>query len=274
MIDYYRQRATAARGWNCTVWRPPGAGFSSGSTLAKSACLTAMSSLTTSKGVNITGSSDPGDRFGNYLTSLGDIDGDGKQDFIVGAPYYSATYTFYEGDQDILTNGLEDGTTATSSGTFSWTDNFADTTSPNGVQYQYQTFNAVQKTISRERVRYGEQLTRCTNSTFWKSGVYDPITGILRRDGERGQDEHPTGARRDLSRPFELHERLPQAGVSEDRRTTEAERAAACVLKMLSDAHAKRDRQRCQRPGVLPETCSGDAPCVAGGPLRLLGGTW
>ncbi|MBV7542853.1 hypothetical protein [Acidovorax sp. sic0104] len=51
-------------------------------------------------------------------------------------------------------------------------------------QYQYQTFNAVQKTISRERVRYGEQLTRCTNSAFWKSGVYDPITGILRRDGE------------------------------------------------------------------------------------------
>jgi hypothetical protein len=54
-------------------------------------------------------------------------------------------------------------------------------------QYQYQTFNAVQKTISRERVRFGEQLTRCTNSTFWKSGVYDPITGILRRDGEAWQ---------------------------------------------------------------------------------------
>ena len=51
-------------------------------------------------------------------------------------------------------------------------------------QYQFQTLNAVQKTISRERVRFGEQLTRCTNSTFWKSGVYDPITGILRRDGE------------------------------------------------------------------------------------------
>jgi hypothetical protein len=54
-------------------------------------------------------------------------------------------------------------------------------------QYQYQTFNAVQKTISRERVRFGEQVTRCTNSSFWQSGVYDPVTGILRRDGETWQ---------------------------------------------------------------------------------------
>jgi hypothetical protein len=51
-------------------------------------------------------------------------------------------------------------------------------------QYQYQTFNAVQKTISRERVRYGDTLTQCTNSAFWKSGVYDSTTGILRRNGE------------------------------------------------------------------------------------------
>lgn len=51
-------------------------------------------------------------------------------------------------------------------------------------QYQYQTFNAVQKTITRERVRYGEQLTACTNNAFWKAGQYDPVTGILRRNGE------------------------------------------------------------------------------------------
>ncbi|MEW5782767.1 MAG: hypothetical protein ACOY6N_01490 [Pseudomonadota bacterium] len=54
-------------------------------------------------------------------------------------------------------------------------------------QYQYQTFNAVQRTISRERVRYGETLTYCTNSSFWRSGVYDPVTGILRRGNETWQ---------------------------------------------------------------------------------------
>jgi len=51
-------------------------------------------------------------------------------------------------------------------------------------QYQYQTINAVQKSISRERVRTGETLTYCTNSSFWKSGIYDPVTGILRRGDE------------------------------------------------------------------------------------------
>lgn len=51
-------------------------------------------------------------------------------------------------------------------------------------QYQYQTFNAVQRTISRERVRTGETLTYCTNSAFWRSGVYDPVSGILRRGDE------------------------------------------------------------------------------------------
>lgn len=51
-------------------------------------------------------------------------------------------------------------------------------------QYQYQTFSAVQRTISRERVRTGETLTYCTNSAFWRSGVYDPVSGILRRGDE------------------------------------------------------------------------------------------
>lgn len=51
-------------------------------------------------------------------------------------------------------------------------------------QYQYQTLNAVQRTISRERVRTGETLTYCTNSAFWRSGVYDPVSGILRRGDE------------------------------------------------------------------------------------------
>lgn len=56
-------------------------------------------------------------------------------------------------------------------------------------QYQYQTVNAVQKAISRERVRYGETLTQCTNSGFWRGGVYDPATGIFRKNGEIWQVE-------------------------------------------------------------------------------------
>lgn len=51
-------------------------------------------------------------------------------------------------------------------------------------QYQYQTLTATQRTISRERIRYGETLTYCTNSAFWRSGVYDPVSGILRRGDE------------------------------------------------------------------------------------------
>lgn len=54
-------------------------------------------------------------------------------------------------------------------------------------EYQYQTFNAVQRTISRERIRYGEMRTSCTNSAFWRSGTYDPTTGILRRGNETWQ---------------------------------------------------------------------------------------
>lgn len=54
-------------------------------------------------------------------------------------------------------------------------------------QYQYQTVNTVQKTISRERTRTGETLTFSTSSSFWKNGTYDPVTGILRRDGETWQ---------------------------------------------------------------------------------------
>lgn len=51
-------------------------------------------------------------------------------------------------------------------------------------QYQYQTTNMVQKAMSRERIQYGETRTLCTNSGFWRSGQYDPITGIYRTNGE------------------------------------------------------------------------------------------
>ena len=54
-------------------------------------------------------------------------------------------------------------------------------------QYQYQTTQMVQRTVSRERVRYGETYTACTNTGFWRQGTYDPITGIYRRNGETWQ---------------------------------------------------------------------------------------
>lgn len=50
--------------------------------------------------------------------------------------------------------------------------------------YQYQSVSTVQKTITRIRIRYGEQRRVCTNSAFWVSGQYDPVSGIFRRAGE------------------------------------------------------------------------------------------
>jgi hypothetical protein len=47
-------------------------------------------------------------------------------------------------------------------------------------QYTYQTQTLVQKTIARQRVRYGTEFSVCTNSAFWNSGTYDPITQIFK----------------------------------------------------------------------------------------------
>ncbi|WP_412057188.1 hypothetical protein [Bartonella sp. DGB2] len=44
--------------------------------------------------------------------------------------------------------------------------------------------NMVQKTRTRTRIRYGVTRSVCTNSSWWNSGRYDPVTGIFRRDGE------------------------------------------------------------------------------------------
>jgi hypothetical protein len=52
-------------------------------------------------------------------------------------------------------------------------------------QFQYQTTTLVQKTRTREVLRWGATYTYCTNSSWWQSGRYDPVTGILTRaDGE------------------------------------------------------------------------------------------
>jgi len=38
----------------------------------------------------------------------------------------------------------------------------------------------VQKAMSRQRIRYGEEFTVCTNSAWWQSGQYDALTGIFK----------------------------------------------------------------------------------------------
>ena len=53
--------------------------------------------------------------------------------------------------------------------------------------YQYQTTQVVQRTVQRQRIVYGEARTVCTNSAFWRSGRYDPATGIFRRGDETWQ---------------------------------------------------------------------------------------
>ncbi|MCS6809751.1 MAG: hypothetical protein NZ694_00570 [Tepidimonas sp.] len=50
--------------------------------------------------------------------------------------------------------------------------------------YQYQTTQMVQRQMSRQRIRYGETRTACTNTGFWRQGTFDPITRIYRRGDE------------------------------------------------------------------------------------------
>lgn len=55
------------------------------------------------------------------------------------------------------------------------------------AQYNYQTYNLVQKMMSRERIRYGEYFEVCTNNSWWKNGQYDPVTQIFKKNGETFQ---------------------------------------------------------------------------------------
>lgn len=59
------------------------------------------------------------------------------------------------------------------------------------AQYGFQTFNVVQRTMSRTRIRYGAEQTVCTNSQWWKSGTYDPVTRTFKKDGESFQVLNP-----------------------------------------------------------------------------------
>lgn len=52
------------------------------------------------------------------------------------------------------------------------------------AQYGFQTFDVVQRQMSRQRIRYGSIFTVCTNAQWWKSGTFDSTTGTFRKDGE------------------------------------------------------------------------------------------
>lgn len=52
------------------------------------------------------------------------------------------------------------------------------------TSYTYQTNEMVQKTMSRTRIRYGEEFTVCSNSAWWQSGRYDYDSRTFAKDGE------------------------------------------------------------------------------------------
>ncbi|WP_018183987.1 hypothetical protein [Kaistia granuli] len=48
------------------------------------------------------------------------------------------------------------------------------------AQYQYQTFEMVERMMSRQRIRYGAEFKICTNHNWWKSGKYDSVTNTFK----------------------------------------------------------------------------------------------
>jgi hypothetical protein len=52
------------------------------------------------------------------------------------------------------------------------------------ANYQYATWTMVQNQMARQRLRYGDYFSVCTNSQFWQSGQYNPVTHIFTRNGE------------------------------------------------------------------------------------------
>lgn len=51
-------------------------------------------------------------------------------------------------------------------------------------QYAFQGFTYVQKTMSKQRIRYGEYYNVCANNSWWRSGRYDSAKGVFYRAGE------------------------------------------------------------------------------------------
>ncbi len=52
------------------------------------------------------------------------------------------------------------------------------------AQYGFQTFDIVQRSMSRQRIRYGSVFTVCTNNAWWQSGSFDSTTGTFQKNGE------------------------------------------------------------------------------------------
>lgn len=55
------------------------------------------------------------------------------------------------------------------------------------TQYTQTSYTIVQKMMSRQRIRWGQIYYVCTNSAWWRSGNYDPVSKIFTRDGETFQ---------------------------------------------------------------------------------------
>lgn len=51
-------------------------------------------------------------------------------------------------------------------------------------QYQFQTAQVTEKKRTRQRIRYGEVMKKCTNAAWWKSGHYNAREGIFTRGNE------------------------------------------------------------------------------------------
>ena len=55
------------------------------------------------------------------------------------------------------------------------------------ASYTYQTVAFEKKQMSRTRIRWGNSFHVCTNSAFWQSGRYDPVTHVFTLNGETFQ---------------------------------------------------------------------------------------
>ncbi len=52
------------------------------------------------------------------------------------------------------------------------------------AQYGFQTHEMVQRSVSRQRIRYGTTYEVCTNAQWWRDGAYDSATNTFSRAGE------------------------------------------------------------------------------------------
>lgn len=59
--------------------------------------------------------------------------------------------------------------------------------------YSVSSFDMVQKTIARQRIRYGAEFIVCTNSLFWQTGQFDGVSRFY-RGGEVYEVENPGDA--------------------------------------------------------------------------------